>query len=365
MIADQGRFRRSFLLLLALFVSALFLYMIRGFLMPLLLAAIFSGLAQPLYRWLLARLRGRGALAATATLLILLAAVGLPLTAFLGLVASNAIDIAGVAAPWIQENIARPSALEGQLLERFPILSSLEPYRGQVVSALGRAAESAGTHLFNSLSALTGGTVGFLLDFFVLLYAMFFFLIGGSGALERILSVLPLPLQDKHRLVDRFTSVARATLRGTLIIGVIQGSLAGLALWAAGIEGVAFWSTLMMILAIIPGIGTALVWMPAVGYLFIVGRGGAALAVAVWCAVVVGSIDNLLRPRLVGGDTKLPDLMILLGTLGGLSLFGAAGLLVGPIIAALFVTIWEIYGATFRALLDEKPAEPPPAPAST
>lgn len=356
MPADQGWFRRSFLLLLALFVSALFLYMIRGFLMPLLLAGIFSGLAQPLYRWLLQRFRGRRGLAAIATLLVLFAAIGLPLAGFLGLVASNAIDIARVAVPWIQANIDRPSALEEQLLARFPVLEHLEPYRGQVVSALGRATERAGTLLFNSLSALTGGTVGFLLDLFILVYAMFFFLIGGAGTLEQILAVLPLPGEEKRRLVDRFLSVSRATIRGTLIIGLVQGGLSGLALWVAGIQGVAFWSTLMVILAIIPGIGTALVWVPAVGYLFVVGRPVAGIAVAVWCAVVVGSIDNLLRPRLVGGDTKLPDLMILLGTLGGLSLFGAAGLLIGPIVAALFVTVWEIYGETFRAFLVDSAA---------
>ncbi len=357
MLSDQEVYRRRFLLFLALLVSAVFLFMIRDFLIALVLGAVFSGLAQPLYSWLLRRMPRSKTLASLLTLLVLLLAIGLPLTAFLGLVAANALEIAQVAVPWIQHNVSQPTLLEQRLLERLPILEHLEPYRESIVASLGKVVERSGAFLFNSLSSLTGGTVHFLLSFFILLYAMFFFLKGGTTTLDRILAHLPLPQGDKRRLVGRFLSVSRATIKGTLVIGFVQATLGGLAFWIAGIEGVAFWSVLMFILSVLPGIGIALVWIPAAIYLLVVDRTGAALGLTLWCGVVVGTIDNLLRPRLVGSDTEMPDLLILIGTLGGLTLFGAAGLILGPIVAALFVTVWEIYGSTFRDLL--RSPEPP------
>jgi predicted PurR-regulated permease PerM len=149
------------------------------------------------------------------------------------------------------------------------------------------------------------------------------------------------------------------------VIGIIQGALAGLGFWAAGIDGSAFWGTIMAILSIVPGIGAALVWVPAVIYLYITGQTLTATLLLAWCAAVVGTIDNILRPRLVGKDAKMPDLLILIGTLGGLFLFGAIGFIVGPIVCGLFLTVWEIYGATFKDILPPvrslRSGEPAPA----
>jgi predicted PurR-regulated permease PerM len=105
------------------------------------------------------------------------------------------------------------------------------------------------------------------------------------------------------------------------------------------------------VLSIVPGIGAALVWVPAVIYLYIIGHPLAGTLLLVWCAAVVGTVDNLLRPMLVGKDAKMPDLLILVGTLGGLFLFGPIGFIVGPIVCGLFLTVWEIYGATFKEIL--------------
>ena len=162
---------------------------------------------------------------------------------------------------------------------------------------------------------------------------------------------MPLSHDDEMLLLERLTSVTRATIKGTLVIGIIQGALAGLGFWAAGIDGSAFWGTIMAVLSIVPGIGAALVWVPAVIYLFITGQTLAATLLLAWCAAVVGTIDNILRPTLVGKDAKMPDLLILIGTLGGLFLFGPIGFIVGPIVCGLFLTIWEIYGATFKEIL--------------
>jgi predicted PurR-regulated permease PerM len=195
-----------------------------------------------------------------------------------------------------------------------------------------------------------------------MLYAMFFFLVGGPRILRLILYYLPLEPEQENRMVERFVSVARATLKGSLVIGVIQGALAGVAFAVVGVPSPAFWGTVMAVLSIIPGVGTALVWIPACIWLIAIGRLGAAIGLATWCVIVVGTVDNFLRPLLIGRDTKMSDLLVLLGTLGGLIVFGAIGFIIGPIIAALFVTVWDIYGEAFSEYLPE-PMLPDGAPA--
>jgi len=216
---------------------------------------------------------------------------------------------------------------------------------------VGAAAKSIGGFLVTVASRMTATTAGFLLNLFVMIYAMFFFFRDGEKILEKIFYYLPLSDEDEALMLARFTSITRATVKGTLVIGIIQGTLAGLAFWVAGIDGAAFWGTIMAILSIVPGIGAALIWVPAVIYLFINGQSLAATLLLAWCAAVVGTVDNILRPILVGADAKMPDLLILIGTLGGLFLFGPIGFIVGPIVCGLFLTVWDIYGATFEDIL--------------
>jgi predicted PurR-regulated permease PerM len=182
---------------------------------------------------------------------------------------------------------------------------------------------------------------------------MFFFLTGGPGLLTGVLAYLPLTEADEQRMVGKFVSVTRATFKGTILIGAAQGLLGGLAFWTVGIDGAIFWGTVMTVLSIIPGVGGALVWIPAAIILMISGEMWRGIVLALFCALVVGSVDNLLRPRLVGQDTKMHELLIFFSTLGGLMFFGASGFILGPILAALFVTAWEMFGITFRTALAE------------
>ncbi len=347
---DQERFRRNFLLVLAIAISLLFFAMIRGFLVAVLVAAIFSGVSYPLYARLLRRLRNRKALASIITLMVVLLVIVVPVLAFLGLVATQAIQISQEVRPWVEAQISQPSALD-QLLERIPFLEALAPYEDQITAKAAELAGRAGTFIVNSLAAATRGTAVFFFMLFVMLYAMFFFLMDGRAILDRILYYMPLSSEDEERMVEKFVSVTRATVKGTLVIGIVQGGLGGMAFAVVGIKGAAFWGTIMAVLSIIPGVGTALIWVPAVVYLFAVGKVAAGIGLTIWCAVVVGTADNVLRPWLVGKDTKMSDLLILLGTLGGLVLFGAVGIIIGPIVAALFVTVWDIYGTAFKDVL--------------
>ena len=346
---NEEKVRITFVLLLLVLISALFLAMVREFLMTILLAAIFSGMSQPLHSRLLKLFRGRRGLASTVTLLILVIVIIGPLLAFLGVLASQALQVSQAVGPWIQMQIQDPD----RWLATIPGVEKLEPYREQILTRIGQFVGTVGNFLVNGLSATTRGTLAFLFHFFLLLYTMFFFLMDGQRILIKILYYIPLPHEDEVRMVDKFVSVSRATLKGTIIIGIVQGGLAGVAFAIAGIQGAVFWGTVMTVLSIIPGVGAAIVWLPAVIYLLVTGKVLTGILLGIFCAGVVGTADNFLRPRIVGRDAKMHDLLILFGTLGGILFFGVVGFIIGPILAALFVTIWEIYGMVFREVLPQ------------
>jgi len=345
--------RTAFVLLLVLAVSLLFLAVIWPFLKPLLLGALFAGLCAPLYGWITRLLRGRRSLAAALTLLILVVLVAGPLSAFVSVVLRQALSISNEAVPWVQHHLGTASAFNTHdwLVRRFPSLARYVPEQGEIAAEIAAIAKATGTFLVASATEFTARTASFLLNLFIMLYAMFYFLRDGRQMLEKIFYYTPLNHEDEVRVVERLISVTRATIKGTLLIGIIQGTLAGIGFWVAGIDGAAFWGTVMAVLSVVPGIGAALVWVPAVIYLFIIGHSLAATLLLAWCAAGVGTIDNMLRPKLVGKDAKMPDLLILLGTLGGLFFFGPIGFIIGPLVCGLFLTVWDIYGATFKDVL--------------
>jgi predicted PurR-regulated permease PerM len=351
-ITGEG-FRAAFVLILVLAISALFVAVVWPFLQALLVGAILAGLCHPLYRWMVRLFRGRESLASVVTLLILFLLIVGPLSALLGLVVNQALTVSEHAIPWLQERFGAAGSFDVHqwLVERFPLIADLVPSQGEIVNNLGTAAKTAGGVLVTWASAFTAGTAGFFLHLFVMIYAMFFFLKDGSSILQKIFYYMPLRHEDEIRMLERFVSVTRATIKGSLLIGLIQGSLAGIAFYFAGIDGAAFWGTIMVVLSVIPGIGTALVWVPTVIYLYVIGSAVSATLLAIWCAGVVGTVDNFLRPQLVGRDAEMPDLLILIGTLGGLFFFGPIGFVIGPVVCGLFLTALDIYGATFKSIL--------------
>jgi predicted PurR-regulated permease PerM len=345
--------RTAFVLLLVAAVTALFVAVAWPFLKPLLLGALLAGLFHPLYRWITRLLGGRQSLGAAVTLLVLLVLVLGPISVFLGIVVQQALTVSDQAIPWLTRQLGAAStfSVNEWVMNRFPALAKYMPSQEQLVEQVGTAAKTAGAFLVTFASRMTVTTASFLLNLFVMLYAMFFFFKDGHKILERIFYYTPLSDEDERRMLTQFASITRATIKGTLVIGIIQGALGGIAFRVAGIEGAALWGTIMTILSIIPGIGAPLVWVPVVIVLFVNGQYVTATLLLVWCGAVVATIDNFLRPLLVGRDAQMPDLLILIGTLGGLFLFGPMGFIVGPIICGLFLTVWDIYGTTFKAVL--------------
>ena len=329
-----------------------FIALIGNFFEALLLAAIFSTIIYPLYLWFQRISGGRNSLASILTLLVSLLVIIVPLLLLLGLVAEQAIGVAEMVRPWIELHIDSSTINNPTLSDWLPFADKLAPYTDEISVKITEIAGKIGMIFASSLARLSEGTAIFFLNLFVMLYATYFFLISGPALMNKILSYVPLTKIDRQKMIEVGLSVSRATVKGTLIIGIVQGMLGGIGFAVAGIGSSVFWGAVMAIVSILPGIGAMLVWGPAVVYLLITGNSIAGIGLLVWCAAVVGTVDNVLRPILVGRDAQMPDLLILLSTLGGLSLFGASGLVLGPILAALFMTVLTIYSTVFADWLE-------------
>jgi predicted PurR-regulated permease PerM len=349
-------FRRAFLILLVVFVTLAFLWMIQIFLMTILLAALFTGVSYPVYRRISRWFGGRDRLAAVVTLLLLFLLVVLPILGVLGAVAREAVRVNESVLPALQKALSEPNAFD-EWLRHLPFYDKIEPYRGTIVTKLGEFAAGLGVVVVDLLRATTMATVVFIFHFVVMLYTMFFFFLDGPRLVQSLMSHLPVTEVDKQHLLDQFVSVTRATLKGTVVIGIIQGVMGGLSFWMVGIQGAMFWGTIMTVLSIIPGVGGALVWVPAAIILVAIGKVWPAVFLVLFSALVIGSVDNLLRPILVGRDTKMHELMIFFSTLGGLLVFGAMGFILGPILAALFMTVWDIFRSMFGRELAESASD--------
>ena len=365
MTHTNERINQTVVLLLVLLISAIFLSMIRQFLMAIFLAGIFSALAQPIYLRLVRLYRGRRAPASLTTLLLIVLVVLLPLSILIGIVTAQAFAVSQSVQPAVEEFLATPTIFS-DYLDRIPHFDKIAVYKEVILRKAATFVGSITRYLMRNLGSGALGTVNFLFMFFIMLYTMFFFLMDGHKLLSRILYYLPLQNDEEQQLLGRFTSVTRATIKGTIVICILQGGLAGLGFFFVGIKGAAFWGTLMGVLSIIPAVGPGLVWIPAVVILVAGAQYAKGIGLALFCGLVVGSVDNLVRPSLVGKDTQMHDLFILFGTLGGIAFFGVLGIIIGPIIAALFVTVWEIYGTVFKDVLPAapgyaiRPSERPP-----
>ena len=349
---------RGFIAALALIISGIFLWMIRDYLAALFLAGVLTVLLQPAQNWLSGKLGGRKGLSSGLLVTGTFFAVVVPAAILVGVIIDQAIDVSAMVTPWVQEQIAdiRENGLDG-LASWLPFREDIIRYQETLTGHIGDLASTVGGILVDSLRAGTGGILVATLNFFLLIYALFFFLLSGRGTARKAIALIPMTTKDRELLAERALSTMRATVRGTFLIALVQGGLTGLGLIVAGVPGAIFWAAVAAMLSIIPMIGPPLIWGPAAIWLVATGNPIAGIALAVWGAVVVSSSDNILRPILVGKDAKMSDLMVLISTLGGLTLFGAVGIIIGPVIAALFSSVWFIFGKAFEGLLDEEEEE--------
>jgi predicted PurR-regulated permease PerM len=346
----MGDFEDKAWLWLILAVSLAFALILWPFYGAVFWATVIAILFAPLNRRLLASLRQRRNLAALATVTIVMVMVILPLTL---ITASLVREAAGVYER-IQSgelNLGRyfqqvfdglPAWVVG-LLDRFD-LTNLEAVQERLSAGLMRASQ------FLAAQAITIGqnTFDFIVSLGLMMYLLFFLLRDGAELSTRIKDAIPLRPELQRALFNEFTVVIRATVKGNIVVAVLQGALGGLIFWFLGIHAPVLWAVVMAILSLLPAVGAALVWSPVAIYLLATGAVWQGVVLIAYGVLVIGLVDNVMRPVLVGKDTKMPDYVVLVSTLGGIAIFGLNGFVIGPVIAATFMAAWEIFAESRR-----------------
>jgi predicted PurR-regulated permease PerM len=334
---------KAFLVLLVA-VSLAFGWILWPFYGAILWATILAIVFAPVHRRLLAALPERPNLAALVTLLIIVAIVLLPLALTAGSLASEASSL--------YERVQSGELNLGRIMQRF--LDALPGWASNILDRLGvddvgdiqkraTALLKEGSQFFATQAVVVGqGTANLLISLFIMLYLLFFLLRDGGRLATRIKDAVPLRSEQKRALFEKFAIVVRAMVKGTILVAVVQGALGGLIFWLLGIHAPVLWGVVMAFLALLPAIGAAVVWLPVALYLLATGAVIKGIVLIAFGAGVIGLVDNVLRPYLVGKDTRMPDYVVLISTLGGIAMFGLNGFVVGPLIAAMFIAVWGI-----------------------
>lgn len=346
------KFSRNYLLLLLLLVAVIFFNVIKIFIVPILLAAVFTSLFYPLYEKLLRAFNGRKSLSAITCCLILLVGIIVPLNFVVYLVSQEGIALFKTAAPKIKELL---SAGDAGILGK--ITNSALGQRLNLATVdwnkpLQDIAKGMAGILTTVINKTSTGTLNVIVDLFITLFTMFYFFRDGNQFIERMKYLSPLEDIYEEGLIHRFVSVSRATIRGTLIIGMAQGTFGGLTLAVFGVGHAILWGVVMVILSVIPVVGAWLVLYPAALIQILLGHTWQGVGIFLVTTIVISNIDTLLRPRVVGREAGMHDLMIFFSTLGGIAVFGIMGFIIGPVIAVFFMTLLDIYSIEFKSTLD-------------
>lgn len=336
------------LLLFLVAVSFAFGWILLPFFGPILWGAIIALLFAPLYRWLLARVHRRRALAALLTLTIVLVSVILPLVLLIASVAREATLVYQLvdSGHWDVARYLRGifESLPGwvrALLNRFGF-DDFDSIRIWLMDALAQTSRLIATQTLS----LGLNTVQFVAKLFVALYLAFFLIRDGEAIARSVRNAIPLAPTHKRELFEKFAIAIRATVKGNFLVAAAQGALGGFAFWYLGVEAALLWGVLMGFLSLIPAGAAGLVWVPVAVYFLVTGSVWQGLALVAYGVLVIGLVDNLLRPMLVGKNTRMPDYVVMITTLGGIAVFGINGFILGPAIGATFIAVWHIYSTT-------------------
>ena len=349
---------RSFLLLLTL-VTLAFLWVLWPYYGAVFWGSVLAILFNALFIRLLRKMPQKRTLAAFVTLSIILVLVILPVGLISALLTQEAANMYQRVQSgdlsftrYFQQIYSALPSWVSQILDRSG-LDNLGLIQERITSSLTQGSQ------FIATQALSIGqnTFDFFVSFFIMLYLLFFFLRDGGALSRRIKEAIPLEAEIKRQLFSKFTTVIRATVKGNIVVAVVQGALGGLILWFLGIHAPILWGTLMAFLSLLPAVGAAIVWIPVAIYFLATGAIWQGVLLIAFGVLVIGLVDNILRPVLVGKDTKMPDYVVLVSTIGGMSLFGLNGFVIGPVIGAMLMAAWDI----FMKAREDLPAEPPPA----
>lgn len=335
---------------LVLIITGFFLWMIRAFLLPIFWAVVFAVLFRPMYQAIHRSVGGRSNLAAFLATVAVILVVGVPSGLLVTALAQQAVSVYERIATG-QLDLQAPIAFAESKLPLFTdLLARYGIEVAQIRQSLQTAAVSSTQWFASQAVALGQNTLTVAVLTVLMLYILFFFFRDGDRIVAGLIRALPMGDEREKRLFSRFADVSRATVKGTLVVAVVQGALGGILFALVGLQAAVFWGVIMGVFSLLPAVGPALVWVPASIYFFAVGELLRGIIVFAGGALVVGLVDNLLRPVLVGRTAQLPDYVVLLATLGGLSVFGIAGFVAGPVIAALFLVMWEMFAEEYAEM---------------
>ena len=329
--------QNAYYLLLTL-ITILFVSLIFNFAAPILWSIVVSIIFYPLYEKLLL-MTNKKSLSSMLSLILILLLVIMPSIAVLGLIGNELINFINSSENYSFEQYF-------QMIPNESAINQLIAWSGMSINDLIEKADdfliSASKMLYQSVSTISANVINFFVSLFIFVYLTFFFLRDGEKILQHCMDAFPMKNEDESYLLDQFQKTTRATIKGTVMVALAQGFLGYLTLLLIGINGALIWGAVMALLSIVPAVGTVLVWLPIALVLFLNGEIMDASLLIFSGVFIIGMIDNLLRPILIGKETKMPDYLILLTTIGGISIFGITGFIVGPIIASLFISIWSL-----------------------
>ncbi|WP_213878821.1 AI-2E family transporter [Pseudomonas sp. dw_358] len=336
------------LLVLLVFVTLAFIWIMLPFYGAVFWAVILGILFAPMQRRLLIKCNRRRNLTSLLTLLACLVIAILPMI-IVGMlllqeganlyksIENGQLDIAGYID---HAKHMLPTGLQ-HLLDRMG-MGNLAGLRDKITKSAMEGSQYVASQAFS----FGQGTFDFIVSFGIMLYLLFFFLRDGHDLVRRIRAALPLADQQQRRLQLKFNRVVRATVKGNLLVAVTQGALGGCIFWYLDISSALLWAVLMAFMSLLPAVGAGIVWGPVAGWFVLNGDTFDGIVLALFGVFVIGLVDNVLRPILVGKDTRMPDYLVLVSTMGGLAVFGLNGFVIGPLIAALFMSGWSIYSET-------------------
>ena len=337
--------------------------LVQPFLIPIFLSVVLVVVAGPVYDFILGRLGPkRRALASALTCLLLILVLAVPFFLFVGLITSQAFHLYNTVSELLTSQQLQDTFREGmgRLAPQYHKLqAALGISQDEVLKHVGEAVRQVSGFLYSNLTALLTGMTNLFIGFALVVFVTFYLLMDGEAMMEKALSLSPLPREMNLQIKGDMLRSLRATLKGSVVLALINGTAGGLGFWIFGVPNALFWGTVMVFASVVPLVGTALVWVPGCIYLVVVGHSGQALGTALWCLVSSLTCDNVLRPRLIGGQTNLHPLLTFFSILGGLSLFGMVGLILGPLILAILLSLLEVYQ---RYFLDNPPPPTRPEP---
>lgn len=339
--------RPYFLIALIVGSFALTFFIFRPFLVALVLAAVFAVVLQPLYRGILRRMGGSPGLAAFITMVISVVCILIPLTFIATQVAGDAQHLytsllSGGGKTYLTTVFQYTNDVAAQYAP------SLALSGAELSASLNQYIKNGLAWLIQNVGGALGGATRLLLGLFIFLMALYYLLRDGARLKQILISVSPLADADDEIVFARLELAVNSVIRGSLVIALIQGGLTGIGFTLFGIPNSILWGVAAALFALIPGIGTSLVLIPGIAYLFIIGATTPAIGLLIWSVVVVGLIDNFLGPRLVGKGMRLHPLVVLLSVFGGLAFFGPAGVFLGPLCISLLFALLSIYSHISR-----------------